>query len=139
MSYVESGYIEAGYFSGAGSGVRFALGVQTLDFDQAPQRPPRDLQLIQADARSAGGDRFGFDILASEDIVTLTWPRLLGYHRNQLIDWFNNVADGMANSFSYVDKNGVEQTVRFADPQLPEIRQIAGDRYVVQIRLLVEA
>ena len=139
MSYVDSGYVAASYFGGPGSGVRFVLGGQTLDFDQAPLRPPRELQLIQADALSAGGQRFGFDILASEDLLTLSWPRLLGYHRDRLLDWFDSVADGMANSFSYIDRDGVERTVRIADPQLPEIRQIAGDRYAVQLRLLVEA
>jgi len=138
LNYVDSGYIDAGYIGVPGSGVKFALGAQTLNFEQAPLRPPRDIELIQADALSAGGRRFGFAIIAAEDILVLSWPRLLGYYRERLIDWFNNVADGMAISFTYVDKDGVERSVRIADPQLPEIRQIAGDRYAVQIRLLVD-
>jgi len=137
LNYVDSGYIDAGYIGVPGSGARFVLGAQSLDFDQAPLRPPRDFELIQTDALSAGGQRFGFEILAVEDVMTLSWPRLLDYYRERLIDWFNSVANGMANSFIYVDKDGAEQTVRIADPQLPEIRQIAGDRFAVQVRLLV--
>jgi len=137
MSYVEAGYAEAGYFGQPGSRAMFQLGGQTLNFEQGPLRPTLDLELLQAEFASAGARGFALDPIGEELILLLRWPRLYAYYRTRLLDWFFNVADGMAHSFTYRAPDATLYIVRLATPQLPEIREVADQRYKVEIPLLV--
>jgi len=137
MSYVAAGYVEAGYFGPPGSRAMFQLGDKILNFEQAPLRPPLDLTLLQAEFTSSGGRSFALPQIGEEQILLLRWPRLYAYYRAQLLDWFFNVAQGQMHSFSYRAADDQLYTVRLATSQLPEIREVADQRYQVEIALLV--
>lgn len=141
MPYVEPGYAEdqGRYFGGPGSLVRFtAADGQTLNFDQAPLRPPGELNLIQAESRTAAGVPFGHAVYGADETLRLRWPRLYTYHRDRLLDWFRSVVVGMGGVFTYRDVAGVDRAVRSASPALPEIREIAPDRHQTEIDLVIE-
>lgn len=137
MSYVEAGYAEPGYFGSPGSRAMFQLGGQILQFEQDPLRPVLDLALLQAEFASASGRNFALAQIGEEQLLVLRWPRLYGYYRTLLLDWFFNVAQGMSHSFTYRAPDDTLYTVRLAAPQLPEIREVAFQRYAVEIPLLV--
>lgn len=136
---------------------KFILGADELDFERAPQRPPRSLALQQASARNSGGGLIGFEVFGGEDVITLSWPGMSSADKDALLNWFATLADGMSNSFTY--QTAIEQlyiaagyvvdgyvateypayNVRFADAALPEITELAPDRYAVSVNLLVES
>lgn len=137
MNYVEAGYIEAGYLGQPGSRAMFQLGDNTLNFEQAPLRPPLGLELLQAGFASSGGRDFALAPIGEEQIILLRWPRLYAYYQDQLLDWFFNIAQGMANSFTYRSPDDSLYTVRLASPDMPELREVGHQRFAVEISLLV--
>lgn len=137
--YVESGYIDSGYFGGAGTRAAFLLGSQTLVFQEAPLRPPVSLALIQAEGKSAGAVRVGHPVWAADDLIDLRWPRMHAFALQQLRAWWSTVARGMAVSFVYRDPWDVLRTVRFASSELPEVREVAYGRFEVSFRLRIES
>ena len=139
MSYVADGYVASGYIGQPGSRAMFQLGAQTLNFEQSPLRPPLDLEEIQAEFESAGGRHFALDPIAEEQVMVLRWPRAYSYYADRLIDWFYNIAEGMANSFTYRDKDDNTFTVRIATAELPEVREVRGGRFELEVPLLVLA
>ena len=137
MSYVAAGYAAPGYFGQPGSRAMFQLGTQTLNFEQSPLRPPLDSVQLQAEFASAGGRSFALVPIAEEQTLLLRWPRLSGYQRDRLLDWFFNVAQGMSNSFTYRAPDDTLTTVRLAAPDLAEIREVANQRHAVEVPLSV--
>jgi hypothetical protein len=137
MSYVDPGYALNGYFGSVGSLARFQLGMVTINFEQPPLRVPTDLELLQTTFSSAGGMPFALAPLAEEELLQLRWPRMFRYYRDRLVDFFANTADGMNGVFDYRDPVGQVLQVRFSSPDLPEIREVAIDRFVVDVSLLV--
>ncbi len=137
MDYVESGYVEAGYFGQPGSLCAFFSGTHALLFDQAPQRPPQSLTLIQAQDATAGGVDYGYQVFASDRLLTLTWPRMQTYYRDRLRAWFKDVAKGMALTFDYRQVDGSLLSVRFGSPTI-KISEITPDRHQVEVVLWVE-
>lgn len=136
--YVEAGYIDDGYFGGAGSIAAFILGSASLKFERDPQRPPRSLQLIQAVGRATGGNLYGYSVHAEDDLLTLSFPRLHRYYLERLREWFRDVSAGMSHAFTYRQPDGVEITVRFAEPRL-SVREITPDRFAVELSLMIES
>ncbi len=116
----------------------FIFGVKALFFDQAPERPPRRLALLQAEARSSGAERFAHPAFADDDLIELYWPRMLKADKEALLAFWRDTTRGMAKTFTWRDHSGNEQTVRFAEAGLPEITQKTPDRFAVRVRLRVE-
>lgn len=137
--YVEAGYVDDGYFIYSATTAAFVLGAASLIFSRAPQRPPQSLTLYQAEAVSAGGDRFGHAVFASDDEIELVWPRMASFTLDQLRTFWEQYAKGMAIPFVYRDHWGVSHSVRFATPDFPEVRQKTPDRYEVSLRLRRES
>jgi hypothetical protein len=135
--YVLDGYVLPGYIGRPGSPVSFSLNGNTCTFSRNPVRPDRSLGFIQADIKSGGYERIGRDYYTTNDLIDLYWPRMPGWDKNRLFSWWQNVARGMANPFNYFDIDGNTATVRFAVPQLPEIRERAYDAYEVRTQLRV--
>ena len=139
--YLEDGFLEdqGDYFGQRGTLARFILGDRVLIFGEAPALSlALELSLVQGEAKSAGGDRFGLAVYDSDDLVALSWSRMFTYHKDRLVDWFLNVARGMSEAFVYRDPWGVERTVRFWAAELPEIRERAADRFEVSFVVRVE-
>lgn len=138
--YIENqlDYVADDYIGVPGSPVAFLLGsTDALYFSRSPGRPGKSLGLIQPRTESAAAEAVVHDYLAKDSIVELSWERMCRIDRDRLISWWRDTARGMAVAFTYVDINGVQATVRFASPRLPEIRERAHDSYEVHVSLRV--
>lgn len=72
----------------------------------------RPLEKVQVTDRTAGGalqvEDLGVDIQRFPlDLVLVTQAL-----RDSLVTWYDSVADGAVNTFTYTDKDGTEYTVR---------------------------
>jgi len=135
--YVEAGYIDDGYFGGAGSLAAFILSGASYNFERDPQRSPRSLQLIQAQGQASGGKLYGYTVHAEDRFFTLNFPRLHRYYLERLREWFRDVSRGMAHAFTYRQPDGVEITVRLAEPRL-SVREVTPERFSVSLSLMIE-
>lgn len=114
---------------------RFDHSNGSVIFGRNPQRPPQGLDLLQAEARSTGGVRFGFDPHAIERPLTLTWRGMASGDLAALEIFETAVINGMAEAFTYTDGDGIERTVRRATPTI-ESSETAPGRYAVTVELL---
>lgn len=138
--YIENqlDYVVDDYIGLPGSPVAFLLGsTAALYFGRSPGRPGKSLGLIQPRAESAGAEAIVHDYLAKDSLVELSWGRMSRFDRDRLLLWWRDTVRGMAMPFTYVDINGVQATVRFASPRLPEVRERAYDAYEVHVSLRV--
>jgi hypothetical protein len=108
-----------------------------LEFSRAPIRPAQKLGFIQPQVLSAGGVQFGYDFLVQDDIFDLPL-RLTGAELAAFVSFFIDGARGTANPFFYVDVLGAVVRVRFAEPILPQITEVAYDSYTVTVQLRVQ-
>lgn len=138
MPYVVDGYVVSGYIGQPGSPVSFRLGSNTIPFGRSPLRPGRSLGFVQADVRSAGGERVGRDYYVKGDLIDLSWPSMSEWDKGRLLTFWRDTARGMSAPFTYTDIAGTSVTVRFATPKFPEIRPRAHDAYEVRVQLRVE-
>lgn len=114
---------------------RFDHSGGSVIFGRNPQRPPQGLDLLQAEARSTGGVRFGYDPHAIERPLILTWRGMATADLASLEAFESSVINGMAEAFTYTDGDGVEHTVRRATPTL-DSTEIAHGRHNVTVELL---
>lgn len=118
-------------------GFLFRSPDEMLWFADAPERPRRNVQPIQAQLVTPAGHRTFGDVIADDQRIALRWPRLSAGNKDALIDWWHRVARGMSHAF-YVRVNGTEYQGRFASGQLPTITERTPDRFDVRIEILVE-
>jgi hypothetical protein len=114
---------------------RFDLDASALVFSRAPLRPERSLELIQAEAQSAGGVRFGFDSYAAEDLIPLRWQGMSSADLAALLTFAADVAGWMANAFTYTDTEGTAHGVRLAAAEISH-RETAHGRHAVSLLLV---
>lgn len=106
----------------------------SLVFARAPSYGQGGVDVFQTEARSAGGDPYGFDPVAVERPLPLSFPRM------PLADWeallaFFDLVDGMAEEFTYTDVGGVAHAVRFAVPEI-EAEEVAFATVAVTVPLI---
>ncbi len=115
---------------------RFDHAGGSLIFSRPPERPARELELIQAETRSAGGVPFGFTIYDVEDLLPLRWRGLLESEAVALESFFRSILNGMAEPFLYTDVAGVAHSVRFATPEIDSVERASGRRDI-SLQLLI--
>lgn len=118
--------------------VTFVLGGTTVTLpDPAPGYPIRSIRR-QSLGRTAGGQVYVYDkgIAATEAI--LPFESLTDTEKGDLVDFFEDTAEGGMNTFTYTDSNGDAHTARFLDPRLDLIK-VAANVWDVQVRLELTA
>jgi len=123
-------YLPAGalVFFNPTSGTYFAPG-------RNPVRPQISPTPVQQTARTSGGVPYGYDPTLTELLIPLSWSSMGYADMGALVEFFKNVAVGMANDFSVADPwDGTIYTARFATPIL-EITESAPGRYSVSLQL----
>jgi hypothetical protein len=118
-------------------GFLFRSPDEMLWFADAPERPRRNVQPIQAQLVTPAGHRTFGDVIADDQRIALRFPRLSAGNKDALIDWWHRVARGMSHAF-YIRLYGTEYQGRFASGQLPTITERTPDRFDVRIEILVE-
>ena len=116
---------------------QFTLGVQTLLFTDGIQLPGRrPLEKMQALDRTAGGDLQVEDLGVTVRRFPLVLRGIDAAKMAELETWFDTIADGATNSFTYSDENGAEYTVLWVSSIL-DFRQIEPGIYTGDIMLEV--
>ena len=116
---------------------QFTLGVQTLLFTDGIQLPGRrPLEKMQALDRTAGGDLQVEDLGVTVRRFPLVLRGIDAAKMAELETWFDTIADGATNSFTYSDENGTDYTVLWVSSIL-DFRQIEPGIYTGDIMLEV--
>ena len=93
--------------------MKFILDTNELEFDTPSQYPGVEpIEKIQAIDRAADGDIKVENFKVSIKSRTLTFTDLPKTVYDQLRFWFDVVSDGAANTFTFIDEEGLSQTVR---------------------------
>lgn len=87
----------------------------SVSFRSGPHRPDNSLAVVQPQRKSAGAVRFGYAHTIVNDIKQLT-IRATTAEKDQFITFFNTVARGMAELFTYTTPTGQTIAARFARP-----------------------
>lgn len=98
----------------------FELAANKLYFPRGVQLPGNEpKRKIQATDRTAGGtlqvENLG--VTTNQILLALNVVDKLPTYRD-LKNWFDNISDGAANSFSYVDTDAISHNVRWLDDVL---------------------
>lgn len=114
---------------------RFDHAAGSLVFTRAPAYGSGGQDVLQAEAVSAGGDPYALDPVATEKPLPLVFPRMPLTDWEALLTFFDQVADGMAEEFTYTDVRGTAHNVRFAVPEL-EAEEVAFETFAVTVPLV---
>jgi hypothetical protein len=117
---------------------KFTLGAATLEFTGGIQLPGRrPLEKIQARDRTAAGSLQVEDLgVASIRRFPLVIRGIDSAKMAELETWWNTIAEGGLNSFTYSDEEGVDYTVLWTDDQL-DFTQLEPDIFEGEINLEV--
>lgn len=128
--YVDAAYIAAPrHFEHATAG---------FNLKRLPLYPDYELLFDQATEQATGGNLFGYAPYAQEMIMRLKWPRMCKADKLLLEALFSAVR-GMADTFVYTNViTGPSQRVRFAEPSLPVMPEVAYETYDVSIGLRID-
>lgn len=93
--------------------IKFTLDSNELQFTVNPSYPLiKDIEKIQSTDRTASGKFKAETYNVTLRRFPLTWTNLPPADYSALVTWFDSVADGAANSFTYTDPDNVDYTVR---------------------------
>lgn len=128
--YVDASYIAAPrHFEHATAG--FSL-------KRLPLYPEYELLFEQAVEQPGGGSVLGFEPYAQEMVMRLKWPRMCKGDK-LFVEALHKAARGMADTFVYTNLiTGPSQRVRFAEPVLPVMPEVAYEQYDVSIGLRID-
>ena len=98
---------------------RFVFDTHDLQFSRGLRYPvSKPKEKVQAIDRTANGrpviETFGVDI----NTRVLTFKNLPLADYTALVDWFDTIANGAVNAFTYYDEDGVSMQVRILTPAL---------------------
>lgn len=98
---------------------KFVSGSYELQFTRGLRYPvSKPVERVQALDRSAGGtlqvEALGLAIKTRQ----LQFKNLPQADYDAVVNWFDNIAGGAANSFTYYDEDGAAMTVRILTPKL---------------------
>lgn len=117
--------------------VKFELGANVLQFEVSKSYPDSNpIEKAQVLDRTATGvlrvETFGITIRTKKlNLINITKNDYDG-----LIDWFDNISNGAANSFTYYDQDSSTHTVRMLN-NICDITQVGVNRYNGEIILEV--
>ena len=113
-----------------------------VDFAPArfPGYPTYLMNWEQAVTQSAGADTVAHAPYVQEMILQLSWAGLSAADKASLETFYKSAqVNGMAGPFSYHNPvTGPAQPVRFADPALPVMPEVAHGRYQVDLSLRID-
>ena len=89
--------------------------------DPLPGYPVRAVRR-QAIGRTAGGSVYVYDKGVDTFEVELPFELLTNAEKTALSDFFDNVAEGCLQTFTYTDSNDVSRTARFMAPRLDFVK-----------------
>lgn len=115
--------------------VKFELGSTLVEFEVSisypARRPLRKSQVL--DRTAAGTLR-----VESYGVTVRTFPlrffKITETDYDNLVDFFDNKANGALNSFTYYDEKGVTHTVRFINDDL-DLNQVDINQYSGTVEL----
>lgn len=118
---------------------KFELGLNVLQFTRGIRYPvEKPHEKLQVSDRSAGGalqvEELGIDIHTRR----LVFRNLPLEDYEALISWYNSMANGVMNSFTYYDEDGVAMTVRMLTNPL-NFPQTSYQRFAGELLLEVVA
>lgn len=117
----------------------FEKGDDTLILTGGIQYPGEDpLEKTQVIDRTAGGEVHVESLGVDIQRYRLVFKGATGSLYAEIITWFDTIADGAANTFTYYDETGSSQTVRLLTNPLV-FRRIANDVYQGELLLEVAA
>lgn len=94
----------------------FSLGENVLTFPKAPIYPDRaPRERVQAMDRTAGGSLQVESLGAVIAKRSPRWRNLTAAFVASLQNWFDVIANGAANAFTYTDDTGAAMTVRWVN------------------------
>ena len=102
--------------------------------DPLPGYPVRARQR-QAVGRTAGGSVYVYDKGVDTFEVELPLESLTDAEKNALVSFFDTLAKGCLETFTYTDSNGTARTARFLEPELSFVKVTAN---VWDVRLGLE-
>lgn len=116
---------------------KFVKDANELQFSRGMQYPvSKPVEKIQATDRTASGalqvESLGLNI----ETRRLVFKNLPQTDYDDLVDWFNNIADGAANTFEYYDETGASMTVRIISKKL-DFPQTYHEQYSGELLLEV--
>lgn len=105
--------------------IKFVKGSDVLQFTKGTRFPlSKIIALKQATDRTAGGGLEVEDLGIKIHSIRLLFTYLLQEDYDGLVDWYENIAVGALNTFTYHDEDGQTMAVRLLTPELdfPEVR-----------------
>ncbi len=114
---------------------KFVLDSNVLQFSRGMQYPvAKPMEKVQATDRTASGS------LEVEDLGVNLSTRILIFKNLPLADytaldnWFDNIANGAVNPFTYYDEDGASMTVVILTPKL-DFQQTSYQKYSGELLL----
>ena len=95
---------------------QFTLGASVLIFSKPPDYPVRaPRERIQAVDRTAGGSLQVESLGAGINRRLMDFSNLPAADHEAALNWFENIANGAANSFTVLDEDAVTYTARWVN------------------------
>ena len=114
--------------------ITFQGGETTLTLpDPLPGYPARAVRR-QVVGRTAGGSVYVYDKGVETFEVELPFESLTDAEKAALAAFFDDVAQGCLQTFTYTDSNGTARTARFLDPRLAFVK-VAANVWDARLRL----
>lgn len=104
---------------------RFVKDTDQLNFSRGLQFPlVKIMEKMQAIERSAGGDMHVEDLAPSRTRFPLKFKKIPEGDYNQLVNWFDTIANGAMVPFTFFDEDGRQYTIRIVSDKLnfPEVQ-----------------
>lgn len=119
---------------------KFTKDSEEFTFSRSRRFPKEDpLKFNIVTNLSAGGEMYAYDKGIAEQFINLTFKGLTETDKDNILYWWESVAVGAKNTFTFTDEDSVAYTVRWIDQQLVLRREEANTNlYSVTIRLRVE-
>lgn len=110
----------------------------SVTFSRLPGYPEYDLIFDQATERTAGNEMVSYAPVAQEMLIRISWPRMAKANKDALEVFFKSVVNGTTKQFTYSNNaTGPALPVRFAEPSLPVMPEVAYLQYQVSITLRI--
>ena len=106
-----------------------------MTFSRSPRRPAQATRLLQAEAATAAGRRYGYTPAASEREILLEWPAMLAADYAALRTFFVTTTSLGSAAFTYTDAAGVAVSVRFLPGGTIAATEVTPDSYRVSLTL----
>jgi len=118
--------------------ISFVRGAEAVELPDPLPGQPASLLRHQAVGRTAAGAVYVYDKGVTRRELVLRFGSLSAAQRTALEGFFDTVAQGARNSFTYTDVHGDAFTARFLDSSLAFVK-VADDVWTLVIRLELDS